>query len=266
MLRRAGFLRTVDRLLLFGDVLAHVGVGLDILDAVVVHDAEVAGAEGIGHGQRYLFLGLNDLCTGFLCLGLHLLLLGHCHGAALLGAGLGYVLVGVGLIYLQDCSDVLSDVYVGDVYGKDLECSAGIKSLGQYDFGYGVRMLQHVLVGLGCSDAGYDTLADAGQDGLLAGSSDQLLDVGAHGHPGLGYHLYAVLCHGCHGRCVDDLGVDGHLHGLEYVTAGQVDGGCHLEVQGYVGLVGGDEGVHHVGDIALCQIMRLESIGVKFQA
>ena len=143
---------------------------------------------------------------------------------------------------------------------------SAMSSLGQYDFGYGVRMLQHVLVGLGCSDAGYDTLADAGQDGLLAGSSDQLLDVGAHGHPGLGYHLYAVLCHGCHGRCVDDLGVDGHLHGLEYITAGQVDGGSHLEVQGNVGLVGGDEGVHHVGNIALCQIMRLESIGVQFQA
>ena len=147
---------------------------------------------------------------------------------ALLGAGLGYVLVGVGLIYLQDCSDVLSDVYVGDVDGQYLECSAGIKSLGQYDFGYGVRMLQYVLVGLGCTDAGHDALAYAGQDGLLAGSSDQLLDVGPDGYPGLGYHLYAVLGYGCHGRCVDDLGIDGHLHGLEYVTACQVDGGRHL--------------------------------------
>lgn len=36
-------------ILLFGNILAHVGVGLDVLHLVVIHDTEIAIAERLGH-------------------------------------------------------------------------------------------------------------------------------------------------------------------------------------------------------------------------
>ena len=41
-------------MLLLCDIFAHVGVGLDISQLVVIHYPEIAVAECLGHGERYL--------------------------------------------------------------------------------------------------------------------------------------------------------------------------------------------------------------------
>ena len=99
----------------FRDGFAHIGVGLDVLHTVVVHNAEISVAESFGHCQRHFGLGLDNLGAGFLCLCLHLLLLSDSHSAAFLSLSLCNVLVGVGLVHLQLCTDVLSNVDVGDI-------------------------------------------------------------------------------------------------------------------------------------------------------
>ena len=92
------------------------------------------------------------------------------------------------------------------------------------------------------------------------------MDVGTHGHAGLGYQLDTVLGHSRYWRSVDNLGIYGHLHGLKHVAARQVNGGSLLEVEGDVGLVGADEGVYNPADVALGQIVGLKFVGVEFKA
>ena len=48
------------RLAGMGDGIAHFGVGLDVADVVIVHDAQAAFLEGVGDGQRDLGLGFDD--------------------------------------------------------------------------------------------------------------------------------------------------------------------------------------------------------------
>src|SRR5688572_16518832 len=76
-----------------GDRFAHRRVCLDVLHAVVVHDAEVALAERLGHGPWHFRLRLDDACP-------HLLLEGDSHRAALFCLRLGDLLVRVRLIDL----------------------------------------------------------------------------------------------------------------------------------------------------------------------
>jgi len=54
---------------------------------------------------------------------------------------------------------------------------------------------------------------------LSAGPADQLFDIGTPRHARLGDQLDTVFRHGRHGRGVDDLRVDRHLHRLEHVAA-----------------------------------------------
>ena len=118
----------------------------------------------------------------------------------------------------------------------------------------------------GRADRRNDALADTRQHGLLAGAADQLLDVGAHRDAGLCDQLDAVLGHGGHGRRVDHLGVDRHLHGLEHVAARQVDGRRHLEIQHDVGLLGRNQRVHHVRDVAAREVVGLQLVGIEAQS
>ena len=121
--------------LLLGDVLAHVGVGLDVLHLVVIHDTEIAVAERLGHCQRYLCFGLYDLCAGLLGLCLHLLLQSHGHCPALLCTGLCDVLVGISLVHLEYCTDILSYINIRYVDGQNLESGTCIQTLGQNHLG-----------------------------------------------------------------------------------------------------------------------------------
>src|SRR5690606_33534544 len=213
------------------DGFAHAGVGLDVFHLVVVHDAETAGAESLGHGEGDLGLGLDDLGLHLLHAGDHFLFEGDGGGAADFGLGLGDALVGLGLGFLELGADVLADVHVGDVDGEDFKGGADVEAALEHDLGNGVGRLEHDLVGLGRADGGDDALADAGDDGLLLGAADEAVEVGAHGHASLYLHLDAVLGHAVDGvaagggvGAVDDLGIDGGAHGLDDALAGALGG------------------------------------------
>jgi len=68
--------------LILGDGFAHLGIGLDIIELVVVHDAEIAFAECLGDGHRDLGLSFDDLGLHLLDAGLHFLLKGNGGSAA----------------------------------------------------------------------------------------------------------------------------------------------------------------------------------------
>ena len=110
------------------------------------------------------------------------------------------------------------------------------------------------------ADRGDDAFTHTGQNGLLAGTADELLNVGTHGDTGLGYQLDTVLGHSGHRRRVDNLGVDRCLHSLQHVAASQVDGGGGAEIKVHIGFAGRDEGLHHVGDIAASQIVGFQLV------
>ena len=142
-----------------------------------------------------------------------------------------------------------------------------VEALFQHQFRDGVGVLEHLLVRLGRTDGRDDTLAYAGQHGVFAGTTHQLPDVGTHRYAGLGYQLYTVLGHGGNRRGVDYLGVYRHLHSLEHVAAGQVDGRCHLEAQVDVGFRGRYEGVNHAFYVTAGQVVSLEFVaGDVFEA
>ena len=143
--------------------------------------------------MRDLGLGLHDLGAVFLDGGLHLLLLGHGEGAALLGLGAGDARVGFGLEGLQVGADVVADVDIGDVDRQDLVGRAGVEPLFEHALGDRVRFLEHLQVGLGRADRIDDAFADAGDDGLVGGTADQAVEVGAHRDLGFDLELDPVL-------------------------------------------------------------------------
>ena len=127
--------------------------------------------------------------------GLHLLLLGHGEGAALLGLGPGDPRVGLGLQGLEVGADVVADVDVGDVDREDLVGGAGVEPLLEHALGDRVGLLQHLQVRLGRADGVDDALADPGDDRFVGGPADQAVEVGPHRHLRLDLELDAVLGH-----------------------------------------------------------------------
>ena len=90
-----------------------------------------------------------------------------------------------------------------------------------------------------------------------------MFDIGTHRHARLGDQLDTVFRHGRHGRGVDDLRVDRHLHRLEHVAARQVDRRSHLEVELNIGLLRRDERMDDIGNVAARQEMRLQLVGIE---
>ena len=110
------------------------------------------------------------------------------------------------------------------------------------------------------TDGRDDALADARQDCFLAGTADQLLDVGANRYASLGNELDTVFGHGGNRRRVDDLRVYGHLHSLEDVASRQVDSRSHLEGKVDVCFRGGDQRVDDLLDVSARQVVRLQFV------
>ncbi len=116
------------------------------------------------------------------------------------------------------------------------------------------------------ADRADDTLAHPGQNRLLAGTTDQPVDVGAHSHSGHRQQLNPILGHRRDLGGGDHLGIDADLHRLEDVTPGKVDRRRLLERKRDAGLVGRDEGIDHPGDVAPGEVMRLQLVDAERQA
>ena len=94
---------------------------------------------------------------------------------ALFGASLGYLHVGLGLVSLETCADVFTDVDISNVDRYDLEGRLRIDTAIQDGFGNAVRHSQHVHVRFRGTDRCYDPLADTRDDRGFGRSADQLL-------------------------------------------------------------------------------------------
>src|SRR5690606_23445727 len=120
-------------------------------------------------------------------------------------------------------------IHVGDVDGEDFKGSPCIKALVQHQFGDDVGVLQYIgMAGTG-TDGGDDALAHASDDGGLARTAHQTVDVGPHGHPGLHLEFDSVLSHGRDQGGFNHLRIDAHLHSFQHFAACQVNGGGPLE-------------------------------------
>ena len=169
----------------FGEGFSHGGVGLDVFEFHIVHDAEVAASQGVGHGFGDFGFGEDDDGAVFGLFGDVFLVEGDGHGAAFFGFGLEAAFVGLGLVGLEFGADVFTDVDVGDIDRQDFEGGVGVEALGEHGFGDVVGVFEHVFVVVGAADGGDDAFADAGDDGFLGGAADEALDVGANGDAGL---------------------------------------------------------------------------------
>ena len=98
-----------------GNAFAHLSVGFDVAHAVIIHNAQVATAEGFGHGAGDFGFGFDDKGAHFLNTGCHFLLLRNGHCSAFFGAGLCDNFVGFGLIGLKFGTDVVPYIDVCDV-------------------------------------------------------------------------------------------------------------------------------------------------------
>ena len=110
-----------------------------------------------------------------------------------------------------------------------------------------------------------DTLTNTRQDGLLTGTTHQLLDVGTHRHARLGNELDTILCHGSHRRRIDYLRVYRHLHRLKDITTRKVDSRSHLKVEHDIGLLGRHEGMYDIRHITTGQVVGFQLVGVELQ-
>src|SRR5690606_15232126 len=131
---------------------------------------------------------------------------------------------------------------------------------------YSIRIFQHFLMIYRRSDRGNNTFAYACQNSLLTGAPHQLINVSAYCDPCLGDELDAILCDCCNGRCVDDPGINGQLHGIEDITTSKIDGGGQLEIQRYIGFIRRNQGLDDVIDIPSCKEMRFNVIGCNIQS
>ncbi len=115
------------------------------------------------------------------------------------------------------------------------------------------------------ADRGYYTFANAGQDGVFAGTTYKLLDVGAYGYLGKRYKLNTIGCHGSYlGRC-NYFRVYRYLYSLEYIAAGKIYRCSLFEFKVYVRFVGRYERTYYIRYIAACQVVCFELAGCKIQ-
>jgi hypothetical protein len=83
-----------------GDRLTHLGIGGDILQAVIVEDPKLTTTESRGNSFRYLGFGFDHCRTALFDLGNHLLFGGDSLGASTLCLGSRNPRIGFSLIRL----------------------------------------------------------------------------------------------------------------------------------------------------------------------
>ena len=175
---------------------------------------------------------------------------------ALFGFGSGDPHVGFGLKGLQVGADVVADVDIGDIDRQDFIGRAGVEAFLEHSLRDRVGLFEDLEVGLGRADGVDDPFADPGDDGLVGGTADQSVEVGADGHLGFHLELNAVLGDPVDRlaarrrvRAGDDLGIDAGLDGLEHIAARQVDRRGSLVRKRDIGAVGGDQGRTTLGTL-----------------
>ena len=229
---------------------AHGGVGLDVLHAVVVHDAEVAVAEGLGHGERAPAASASTTGRASPGRGRPSPVRRPRPAARRTSAWAWAMSLSASACSAWSLAPTFSPTSTSAMSIERISKAVlRVERLVEHGLGDAVGVFEHVLVAVGGADGGDDAFADAGDDGFLGGAADEAVEVGAHGDAGLDLDGDAVLGDGVDGGlagggvgAVDDLGVDEVLHGVEHGLAGalggEVDGAGAVEVEVDAGLAG----------------------------
>ena len=221
--------------------------------------------ERIGHRTRHVRFGFDDFGLHFLRVSAHFLLLGDCHRAALFRASLRNLFVCFRLIGLELGADISSDVHIGDIDGQNLKRRPGIEPFAQDGTGNVIRIFQDVRMALRRAAGRDDAFADARNDGCFPRAADETIDIRPHGHPRPDFELNSVLGDSGNHRRLDDFRIDAHLHGLEHVSSGQIDGGRLLKRQRDLRPMRRNQSIDDIVHVSAGQIMRFELIHVKSQ-
>ena len=120
----------------------------------------------------------------------------------------------------------------------------------------------------GAADRLNDAFADASDDSFFGRPTDQALELRPDRDACSGLELNAVFANTVKSLpafdrigAVDDLRINAGFNCVEYVTAGQVNGGSRLPGQIDTGLMGGDNCRGCLGDVAAREVMGLEFLG-----
>ena len=162
------------------------------------------------------------------------------------------------LVHLQLCADVATYVHVGNVNGQNFIRRTAVKTLGKHGFADHVRVFQHFFVRFGRADGSYDTFAHARDDCFFACAADKTGNVGTHRYTRLYAQFDTVFGYGGNYRGFDDLRVDGHSNGIEYVAACKVDCLCRLQTEVDVCAVRRNKGIYDVADVTACHYVAFQ--------
>ena len=245
--------------------MAHIRIRLDVVQLVVIHDAELALAQRLCHGVWHLCLRLDHLGLHLLRVRLHLLLSGDCHRAAFLRLCLRNALIRLRLIGLQLCTDVTPDIDVRNINGKDLKCRSCVETFAKHGLRYVIRIGKHVIVTLRGADRRHDAFADTCNDRRFPCTANEAVNVRTYRDTRLDLQLDAVRRHGRDNRRLDDLRIDTHLHCVEHIAPREVNCRCALEWEGDLRAMRRDQRIHHLVHITACEIVRLELVDAHIQ-
>ena len=163
-------------------------------------------------------------------------------------------------VRLELGADIFPHIHIGDINGKNFKRGPGIKAFFQNSFGDRVRIFQDLFMGTCRTNGGDDPFTHPRQDGFFTGAAYQPVDIGPNRNTGKGFQLDAVLGHGCNQRCLDDLGVDTHLNGLQHIPSGQIDCSSPIEYEIDVGFICRNQRLNDSRYIPPCQIMGFQVV------
>ena len=178
---------------------------------------------------------------------------------------------------MEHRTDIITHVDIRDVDGHDLVSGVGVESALQDGLGNTVRILQHNLVALGGTNGGDNAFADAGDDRLFLGATDETIEVSTNGHARLYFYLNAILGDRIDGgatarriRHIDNLRADGSEDRLKdrfiRSAGGDIDGTGTIPIKVKAGFLRGDECLHRLHDVAAREVMGVNLFDFDDQA
>src|SRR6266566_6117996 len=215
------------RLVPAGDRFTHGSIGLNIFHSDIIHYPEIARAKSVCHSLRDERFGLDHFGSHFLGFRAHFLLDGYRRSAAHLGFRLRDALVCFGLFGLQFRTDIVADIHIGDVDGKNFKRCIAVQAFSQNGLGNAVGILQHFLVGMRRTDRAHDAFAHAGDNRFFSCATDESIEMRTHRHTRFDFHADSVLrdainCRAAHGwvRGINHLWIDARAHRFQHGFAG----------------------------------------------
>src|SRR5574344_887729 len=125
-----------------------------------------------------------------------------------------------------------------------------------------VRVFQHFAVIAGRTNAGNNTFAYSGNNGLLAGAAHQSIDISSYGYSGFNLQLNAVFSNGRNYRSFNNFRINTHLYCFQNITSCQVNSAGSFKGQRNFSTMRSNQSINNLIYITACQIVSFQLIGV----